>query len=69
MVCRTLENAIFFASVNYALPYPEAATALIGPHGGCIDHAPYGEPSLLIAEIDPDTVTGLYATRYAPDRF
>lgn len=69
MVCRSLENAIYFASVNYALAYPEAATALISPEGDCLEHLAYGEPGLLVAEIDPNAASGLYAERFAPDRF
>lgn len=69
MVCRSLENSIFFASVNYALKYQEAATAVISPDGDCISHLPYGEPGVLIADIDPEAATGLYASRFAPDAY
>ncbi len=69
MICRSVENEIFFASVNYAVPYPEAATALIAPDGACLSHLPYGEPGVLIADIDPTAASGLYATRFAPERF
>jgi predicted amidohydrolase len=66
MMCRALENAVFFASVNYALPGQEAATALISPEGDCLSHLPYGEPGLLQAEIDPQSASGLYARRFDP---
>ena len=33
MMCRALEDAVYFASVGYALRYQEAATALISPEG------------------------------------
>lgn len=69
MVCRSLENAIYFASVNYALDYPEAATAVISPDGSCLAHAPYGPPGVLIADIDPDAADGLYANRFAPELY
>jgi predicted amidohydrolase len=69
MVCRSLENAVFFASVNYALRYQEAATALISPEGACISHLPYGEPGLLVADIDPRDASGLYAARFAPHTY
>lgn len=69
MVCRSVENSIYFASVNYALRFQEAATAVIGPDGSCIDHLAYGEPGLLVVEIDPAKATRLHAARFAPDRY
>src|SRR5205085_4165743 len=35
MMMRSIENAIYFASVNYAMRYQESATSLIGPSGRC----------------------------------
>jgi len=69
MMCRALENAIFFASVGYALRYQEAATALISPEGECLDHLPYGQPGLLLADIDPDAASRVYARRFAPETY
>lgn len=69
MTMRSRENAIYFASVNYALRFPEAATSVIAPSGECQAYLPYGQEGVLVAEIDPATATGLYAMRFAPDRF
>lgn len=69
MAMRSRENTIYFASVNYALRYPESATSLIDPTGRCQAHLPYGEEGLLVAEIDVDQATGLLARRYAPGRY
>src|SRR5262245_19479372 len=69
MMCRSLENTIFFASVNYALRYQEAATSLIAPSGRCVAHLPYGTEGVLVQEIDPAEATGLLAARYAPERY
>jgi predicted amidohydrolase len=69
MMCRGLENTIYFASVNYAFRYPESATSLIGPSGECLAHLPYGEEGVLVQPIDPESATGLLAGRYAPDRY
>jgi predicted amidohydrolase len=33
MMMRSIENTIYFASVNYALRFPESATCLIDPAG------------------------------------
>jgi predicted amidohydrolase len=35
MLLRSLENAIYFASVNYALRFQESATCVITPSGQC----------------------------------
>ena len=43
MMCRALENTIYFASVNYAFRYQESATSLIGPSGECEAFLPYGQ--------------------------
>lgn len=69
MMCRALENTVYFASVNYAFRYPESATCLIGPAGGCLARLPYGEEGVLVASIDPAAATGLLAGRYAPERY
>jgi predicted amidohydrolase len=69
MMCRALENTIYFASVNYALRFPESATAIIGPTGECEAFLPYGTEGVLVHEIDVDKATGLLASRYAPQRY
>jgi predicted amidohydrolase len=68
-VCRSVENNIYFASVNYALDGQESATCLISPAGACVAWAPYGEETLLVCEIDPAAATGLLARRYSPGRY
>jgi predicted amidohydrolase len=69
MMCRGLENTIYFASVNYALRYQESATSLITPSGQCQAHLPYGQEGLLVQEIDLNAASGLLASRYAPERY
>ena len=69
MLCRSIENTIYFASVNYALRNAEAATALITPSGECQAYLPYGEEGVLVADIDVAAATGLIASRYAPSRY
>ncbi|HEX9564846.1 MAG TPA: carbon-nitrogen hydrolase family protein [Gemmatimonadaceae bacterium] len=68
MMCRSIENQIYFASVNYALRFQESATSVISPSGQCLAHLPYGEEGCLVQEIDIGSATGLLAARYAPDR-
>jgi predicted amidohydrolase len=68
MMCRALENTIYFASVNYAFRYPESATCLIAPSGECVGQLPYGEEGVLVQAIDLEIATGLLATRFAQER-
>ncbi|MBW3656360.1 MAG: carbon-nitrogen hydrolase family protein [Gemmatimonadetes bacterium] len=69
MVMRSIENTIYFASVNYALRFQESATALIDPAGECQAYLPYGEEGVLVQSIDPEAATGLIASRFAPARY
>jgi hypothetical protein len=66
---RGVENAIYFASVNYAVRYPESATTLIDPSGVCQAYLPYGEEGVLVQTIDLGRATGLLARRFAPERY
>ena len=68
MMCRALENTIYFAGVNYAFRYPESATCVIGPDGACEAMLAYGETGLLIHEVDIERATRLLADRFAPSR-
>jgi len=69
MTMRSIENGIWFASVNYALRFQESATCVIDPSGRCAAFAPYGEEGVLVHDVDPDAATGLLAARYAPQRY
>jgi hypothetical protein len=69
MMCRGLENTIYFASVNYAFRYQESATSLIAPSGECLAYLPYGQEGVLVQAIDCAAATGLLASRYAPERY
>jgi predicted amidohydrolase len=69
MMCRSIENTIYFASVNYALRFQESATSLIAPSGRCQAYLPYGKEGVLVQDINVDEATGLLARRYAPERY
>jgi predicted amidohydrolase len=69
MVMRSIENTIYFASVNYALRFQESATSLIHPSGHCQAHLPYGQEGVLVQPINVEEATGLLAYRYAPERY
>ena len=68
MMMRSLENTIYFASVNYALRFQESATSLINPSGQCQACLPYGQEGVLVQKINVEEATGLLASRYAPER-
>lgn len=69
MTMRSRENTIWFASVNYALRYPESATCVIDPDGELDAQLPYGEEGVLVRDLDLGRATGLLARRYAPERY
>jgi predicted amidohydrolase len=69
MLMRSVENTIYFASVNYALRFPESATSLIDPSGRCQAYLPYGQEGVLVESIDVEKATGLLASRFAPERY
>jgi predicted amidohydrolase len=66
MVARSVENTIYFASVNYAMRYQDSATSLLGPDGDCLAYVPYGQEQLLVHDIDLARATGLCARRFNP---
>src|SRR5579883_2576032 len=69
MMMRSVENTIYFASVNYALRFQESATSLIAPSGECQAYLPYGQEGVLVQPISVEEATGLLAHRYAPERY
>jgi predicted amidohydrolase len=69
MMMRSIENAVYFASVNYALRYQESATSLVDPQGRCQAYLPYGQEGVLVQAIDVGQATGVLAARYAPERY
>jgi N-carbamoylputrescine amidase len=69
MMMRSIENTIYFASVNYALRFQESATCVIAPSGRCQAYLPYGQEGVLVQDIKVEEATGLLATRYAPERY
>lgn len=69
MMCRALENNIYFASVNYAFAFQESATCVVGPSGECVAYQPYGEAGLLVVDVDPARANRRLAIRYNPDAY
>lgn len=69
MMMRALENTIYFASSNYATRFPESASSIIAPDGTCVAHATYGEPGVIVADIDLKLATGLLAKRFKKELY
>jgi predicted amidohydrolase len=69
MMMRSIENGIYFASVNYGVRFQESATSLITPSGRCQAYLPYGQEGVLVQGIEVEEATGLLAARYAPERY
>jgi predicted amidohydrolase len=62
-LCRAAENTCFFATVNCASVGSPTTSAVVRPDGTLLAYQPYGQPGLLIADIDLDEATGLLAAR------
>lgn len=65
-LCRAAENTCYFATVNCASAGSPTTTAVIRPDGSLLSYQPYGQPGLLLADLDLAEATGLLATRYKP---
>ena len=62
-------GVVFNADGNIQGMQTKNQTTVIGPSGECISYLPYGEEGVLVQAIDPETATGLLASRYAPERY
>lgn len=62
-LCRAAENTCYFATVNVASAGSPTTSAVVRPDGTVQSWQPYGEPGLLVAELDLDTATGFLAAR------
>ena len=62
-LCRAAENTCFFATVNFASKGSPTTSAVVRPDGTLLAWQPYGEPGLLVAEIDIEEATRLLARR------
>lgn len=69
MICRSVENTVYFASINYAMEYQDSATSIISPQGECLAYVPYGQEELLVQELDLEKASLLYAKRYNKDLY
>lgn len=62
-LCRAAENTCFFATVNFASAGSPTTSAVVRPDGTLLGYQPYGQPGLLVTDIDISEATGLLAAR------
>ena len=62
-LCRAAENTCWYASVNCAVDGSPTTSAIIRPDGSVLAWQPYGEPGLLVADLDLDLATRALALR------
>jgi predicted amidohydrolase len=62
-LCRAAENTIYFATVNCASDGSPTTSAVATPDGALLCAQPYGEPGLLLADLDLSRATGFLASR------
>lgn len=60
---RAAENACYVASVNMASDGSPTTSTIVSPDGDVLAWQPYGEEGLLVADIELEAATGLYASR------
>jgi predicted amidohydrolase len=65
-LCRAAENTCYFATVNFASAGSPTTSAVVRPDGTLLACQPYGQPGLLVADIDTAEATGLLARRCRP---
>jgi predicted amidohydrolase len=68
LLCRAMENTVFVAAANIAMPNQGSATCIIGPDGALVTSVPYGQPGVATADLDLARATRLIAERWAPTR-
>jgi len=66
ILCRAAENTCYVATVNCASAGSPTTSAVVRPDGTLMAYQPYGEPGLLVADIDLIAATRLLATRCRP---
>lgn len=62
-LCRAAENTCFFATVNFASAGSPTTSAVVRPDGTLLAYQPYGQPGLLVVDVDLGEATRLLASR------
>lgn len=62
-LCRAAENHCFFAAVNCASPGSPTTSTVVRPDGSLLCYQPYGQPGLLVCDVQVEQATGVFARR------
>jgi predicted amidohydrolase len=68
LLSRALENTVFVAQSNVAVPDQGSVTGIIAPSGTLLAGLEYGRVGVVAADLDLELATRLMALRWAPDR-
>jgi predicted amidohydrolase len=68
LLCRAVENTIYVAAANPAMPDQGAATCVLDPAGALVAQVPYGAVGVATADVELDRATRMFADRWAPER-
>jgi predicted amidohydrolase len=68
LLCRAMENTVYVAAANIAMPAQGSATCIIGPDGALVASVEYGRVGVVAADLDLARATRLIARRWAPAR-
>ena len=66
-LCRAAENGCYLAAVNCASPGSPTTSVVVRPDGSLLSFQPYGEPGLLICDVDPSEADPLLGERLRTD--
>jgi predicted amidohydrolase len=68
LLVRALENSVYVAQANVAMPDQGSATCIVGPGGELVASVPYGAVGVAVADVDPVRADRRIALRWAPER-
>jgi predicted amidohydrolase len=68
LMVRALENSVYIAQSNVAVPDQGSVTGIVGPDGSLVASLAYGAVGVVAADIDLALADRRLALRWAPDR-
>jgi predicted amidohydrolase len=68
LLCRALENSVYVAQANNALPDQGSITGIVAPDGALVASLPYGAVGVVAADLDLALADRHLALRWAPAR-
>lgn len=68
LMCRALENDVFVAPSNFAMPDQGSASCIVSPSGQLLAMVDYGKTGIAVADLDLSLATARLARRWSPTR-